>query len=47
MKNVIKDEVLRKEFIILLKKICQDLEISEPEKIIKQYCKKIKDEKLM
>ena len=42
-----KDVVVRKKFIALLEKICQDLKIREPEKIIKEYCKKIKNEKLM
>ena len=37
-----KGVVVRKKFIALLEKICQDLEIREPEKIIKEYCKKNK-----
>lgn len=46
-KELVKDEVLRKEFIVLLEKICQDLEIEDSKKIIKEYCENLKNKKLM
>lgn len=44
MKNVVENN---NKFIELLKKICMDLKISDSDNIIKEYLKKLNQEKLM
>ena len=45
MEDVVENVVVRKEFIVLLEKICQDLKIKDSKKIIEEYCENLKNKK--